>query len=128
MWHCWVSLRIEVVRTATRSNRLFAPLLIVATLARSVTGGAQPPGGATPPTTQSQAMQLYVECLQDLGLRGNYTWTDGGASAIRLAEACQVYGKTVIEECMAMYFHPDEKTCRAANVLYAQTVLRALHK
>jgi hypothetical protein len=76
----------------------------------------------------TQAFTSYVECLQDLGVRGNYTWTDGGASAIRLAEACQVYGNTVIEECMAMYFHPDEKTCRATNVLYAQTTLKAMHK
>jgi hypothetical protein len=80
------------------------------------------------PPKWTQAFTLFIECLQDLAARGNYTWTDGGASAMRLAEACQAYGKTVIGECMAMYFHPDEGTCRATNVLYAQTILKALHK
>ena len=76
----------------------------------------------------TQALSLYVECLQDIAMRGNYTWTDGGASAMRLVKACDLYGRPVLEECMAMYFHPDEKTCQATNALYAQTVLRALHK
>lgn len=78
----------------------------------------------------TQAFTLYAECLQDLGARGDYTWTDGGTSAIRLAAACQTYGENVLEECMAKFAgHPEmRQTCQATNILYAQTVLRALHK
>lgn len=78
----------------------------------------------------SQALTLYVECLQDLGLRGNYTWTDGGSSAMRLGDACSILRKPVIEECMAGFFNVDldEKTCKLISLGTAQTVLRALHK
>jgi hypothetical protein len=92
--------------------------------ATSASGDAQQPQYPN----WTQAFSLYVECLEDLAARGNYTWTDGGTSATRLAEACQIYGKTVIAECMAMNFHPDEKTCQMVNMLYAQTVLRTFHK
>jgi hypothetical protein len=84
-------------------------------------------GDAQQSAKWTQAFTLYAECLQDLATRGNYMWTDGGASAIRLAEACQAYGKIVIEECIASTV-PDEKLCRATNVLYAQTVLKTLDK
>jgi hypothetical protein len=73
------------------------------------------------------AIDLYTDCLTDLGLRGDYTWTDGGKSAIRLADACKVLGKAVIQECLATML-ADEKLCQAINTLYAQTALKALHK
>lgn len=100
------------------------PLIAIASLFVAVPVA----GDAQESPKWSQAFSLYAQCLQDLGLRGNYTWTDGGASAARLAKACRMYGKTVSEECMALHFHPDESTCQATNVLYAQTVLKALHK
>jgi hypothetical protein len=110
-------------RGGTRHGKIFQPLALTGFLiATPVNGDAQQS------TKWTQAFTLYVECLQELGMRGNYTWTDGGVSAIRLAEACGFYGKTVIDECIAMNFHPRPEDCQATNVLYAQTVLRTLHK
>jgi hypothetical protein len=79
-----------------------------------------------PIAERTQADELYTDCLADLGLRGDYTWTDGGASALRLATACQILGKPVIAECMKLGL--NEKSCSFANVLYAQAALKALHK
>ena len=111
-----------------RVNHWIVTLATSAMLASATTGAAQSVGGSQAPNVWTQGMNLYVQCLQDLGIEGNYTWTDGGKSAIRLANACSIYERTVIQECMALYFHPDENTCRATTLLYAQTVLRALHK
>lgn len=69
---------------------------------------------------------LFTQCLTDLGWRGNYTWTDGGASAVRLAEACRVLGKPIIEACVIKI--RDARLCQAANVLYAQKALQVMHK
>jgi len=81
---------------------------------------------ATPVAETTQAERLYAQCLEDLGERGNYTWTDGGASAMRLSEACRVLGKPIIDECVRKI--GDERLCRTANVLYAQKALQALRK
>ena len=111
-----------------RSKRVLLILAVLSLVIPTVIDAQQIGNGAPKSPLWTQAMELYAQCLQDLGARGDYTWTDGGASAVRLTDACRIYAKPVIDECMAMNFHPDEKTCRLTAVLYAQTALRSLHK